>query len=72
MWDQGKAIRAVLRPHVSGVQTIRAPRGQDIDAIASPEGSVAIDSVSGAVRAPLSPGREYVVSFRDERQVVPH
>jgi alpha-L-fucosidase 2 len=71
-WESGKATRAQLRAHVSGVQTIRPPRGQEIAAIASGSRAVALEPASGAVRARLSAGREYVVSFRDARQIVPH
>lgn len=69
-WDGGKATRALLRPHVTGDLTLRAPRGQEIAAVTSNGRAVALEPASGAVRARLSAAREYIVTFRDTGQIV--
>ncbi len=64
-WHGGRATRVVIRPLVDGERTIRAPRGQTIDAVAVAGKPMAIDRrAGGVVVARLVAGREYIVSFK--------
>jgi alpha-L-fucosidase 2 len=64
-WSDGKATRVRLRPDVGGERVIRAPQGQTVAAISDGARRVQLTpAAAGAVRATLSAGREYVVSFK--------
>ena len=64
-WSGGRGTRAVLRPKLSGEQTIRAPRGQRVVSVLDGARAVAQTRVDDAVvRVTLAGGRTYVVSLR--------
>jgi alpha-L-fucosidase 2 len=63
-WERGQAVEVRLRPDVDGEQVIRPPRGQRVASVTL-RGTRAqlTEQPDGTVRAALSAGREYVVSF---------
>jgi hypothetical protein len=64
-WTGGRAARAALRPSLDGTRRVRPPRGQQLAAVTV--GGVAVATVAqadGSVSVPMTPGREYVVTFR--------
>jgi len=64
-WRGGKATRATLRPLVDGERTLRAPRGQQIDAITLDGKRIPqTPDAGGTIRVRLDAGRSYLVSFR--------
>jgi alpha-L-fucosidase 2 len=64
-WSGGKATEVRLRPDVDGERVIRPPKGQGIATISSGGAeSKFFPGADGTVRARLTRGREYVVTFR--------
>jgi alpha-L-fucosidase 2 len=64
-WAEGRATRARLSPRVSGIHTIRAPRGQTIAGMLSGGRIVPLQPVdAAAVRVSVSAGQDYAISFK--------
>jgi alpha-L-fucosidase 2 len=64
-WSGGKATEASLRPAVSGEYRLRAPRGQQIAAVAAGGAKAVVKpQPDGAVAVQLAAGRAYEVTFR--------
>jgi alpha-L-fucosidase 2 len=65
-WEGGRAVEVRLRPDVDGEQVIRPPRSQRVAGMTRSGAGVSVTSnPDGTVRAVLSAGSEYVVSFVD-------
>jgi len=64
-WSHGRGTRATLRPRLSGDQTIRAPRGQQVVSLTDGTRSVPLTrGDDGVVRVTLVGGRAYEVLLR--------
>jgi alpha-L-fucosidase 2 len=65
-WKAGRATDVRLRPDIDGVRVLRPPSGQRIASIRSGAEAVALTpAADDTVRAALSRGREYTVTFAE-------
>jgi alpha-L-fucosidase 2 len=67
-WKAGRAVRAVLRPDVTGTHVLRAPRGQRVASVLRGRAWTRVtEAGEGCVRARLVAGQAYTVVFAPAR-----